>query len=353
MKIKRPKLIWFIAILGLIGAVISIYFAFRNYSISPRNDVLFLTLLQTFIGIVIMAGIFMMDRISFNSYFLLCGFTQANLYFLDKWNLSTFIVVLITCVILIYHYKGTRKLFENKVAEIGLYLIFIFSTFTPHLLPLDKPASVPKPKTSLLPFKKLLVNNNFDLNIFGKNNFENLDTINNPKEIHYSNMYYKFGMSLPKGFNIDRGNADNTVIRLYNSDYGITLTTIVTPIENFDSSSLKIYKEDPIGFYTKKMKGNYVDFMTRNLVNNSDLTPINPTATNETIRSYSFIKFSYNYVEEVKNVKIKFKSTTYSILSDGFNINFDYSAPVIIYDENLLYDVVYSFNKINSKMRIK
>lgn len=193
-------------------------------------------------------------------------------------------------------------------------------------------------------FREFLVENDLSTDIKVPNKFETLQPRNK-----YSNHYFHFSTVLPKDFEIDRGNFENTVIRAYDLN---TATTVSIGVESnsylLDSKKTeerhKKFQEGPLEYMNEIFSGDYKNRMLKVLTDNSNLEISSIQVGELKIRNTNYVFLKYEYIEHYNGEEIEIVKLDYqTLLWDNFFL-FSYNSPKSLHDEDLILDVLYNTN---------
>jgi hypothetical protein len=195
-------------------------------------------------------------------------------------------------------------------------------------------------KAKRIAFKTFLKNNGLSLDLTSPNRFETLQGKNK-----YSNHYFNFSTDLPDNWEIDRGNAINTVIRSISPDTGSQISIIVIPFES--KKGHDDFQKNPIATLDRSYGGSYFEAMKKITLQNITSEAFDFSITTKRIRSINYTVFSYKYIEVTDNVEVEFTSTQFQTVLWNTIFDFNYTTPSMFYSDLTILDVLQSTNYIN------
>lgn len=227
----------------------------------------------------------------------------------------------------------------NIVKKLNLLLFFLFLFSCER-----KKETLSEIKT--LSFREFLTQNQLSLDLNEKNKFETLLPGNK-----YSNNYFNFSTVLPENFEVDRGNFQNTVIRGFDSNNGISIAIGVTPISSLlDTEQIQNihnrFQKSPLDYMNENYEGDFKGRMLELMNSNSNLTIKELTVGEKKIRSTNYVFIVTEYTEKYDDLDVEMIKTDYQTILWGNSFGFSYNSPKSLHNESLIIDVLNHTNYI-------
>ena len=118
----------------------------------------------------------------------------------------------------------------------------------------------------------------------------------------------------------------------------------------YTAKSNESFQTSPLLTLKNSLGTDYKNIFFNQLVSNSQLDAYNFQIDEEMIRSYNYLKYSYNYYEIVDNEKIVFKAKGYNTFLWGCSFTIMYSAPEVFFNSDVIDNAVFKTNYINSDL---
>ena len=261
-------------------------------------------------------------------------------------GISLFIMI-VPCIIIGIRYLIKKEIsfsLFNKYIYYSLG-IFFFIAMMPNIYKKIKRTDKIENKIehTKVGFKELLISEKLSIELDVANKYETVLNGN-----LYSNYYFNISTDFPDSWKIDRGMSKYSIFRGHIADSGMMIALIVIPTDI--SKSNESFQTSPLLTLKNSLGTDYKNIFFNQLVSNSQLDAYNFQIDEEMIRSYNYLKYSYNYYEIVDNEKIVFKAKGYNTFLWGCSFTIMYSAPEVFFNSDVIDNAVFKTNYINSDL---
>ncbi len=197
-------------------------------------------------------------------------------------------------------------------------------------------------------FKEFLKNEQISLDINKSNKYEEILEGN-----VYNNHKYRFTIDLPNNWKLERGKSEFSIFRCVNYDslFVISLSAIPANQKELENPDYhQKFQEDPVNLMNQLHNGSYYAYLGDELKNSAMVTPHNLVIENRKINNVMFLVSRYKHYLDVDGVEISFISETFQTFLWGQTYTFGFECPELVYDKNLMQNVMNSLIYVSSSL---
>jgi hypothetical protein len=171
-----------------------------------------------------------------------------------------------------------------------------------------------------------------------KNEYEQLQMGN-----LYSNYFFNVSIDLPDTWNVDKGVSENTLIRAYQADSGLTIALNVFSIVSED----EYYFANKLFNWEKSSLNEFKRQMNFDIKSNYSIVPLELEVYPTKIGTNTFLVTSYKNVEYIEGDTFTRRTLIFTAYKYKYNYTISYSAPEIFYDSTIMISAVNRFTMMN------